>query len=135
LYFGPIWDFDLSMGNAGYDNLNRTYGCHIRQAPWFDRLFQDPAFREKVKARWNAMKEDGTLNDIPQYAQARATWLEKQQIKNYSIWPFSDSVDWVQHVNRGSYALEVKELIRWLEARTLWMDRYVSHASMSCSVI
>ncbi|RYZ81189.1 MAG: hypothetical protein EOO68_36240, partial [Moraxellaceae bacterium] len=86
LFFGPVWDFDLSMGNAGYSDVEKTYGCHIRNSPWFDRLFQDSAFRTKVKARWQTLKDDGTLIYLTQYAQARATWLDTQQEKNYQLW-------------------------------------------------
>ena len=134
LFFGPIWDFDLSMGNAGYSDVEKTYGCHIRRAAWFGRLFEDPAFRTKVRARWQVLKDDGTLDYILQYAQARATWLETQQIKNYRKWSITDVASWVNHVSRGTYDLEVKELIRWQKARTQWMDRYISDPAMSCNI-
>ncbi|MDZ7928310.1 MAG: CotH kinase family protein [Agrobacterium sp.] len=47
LFFGPIWDFDLGLGNAGYDDVDKTYGWHIRKAPWFDRLFKTLRLMQK----------------------------------------------------------------------------------------
>lgn len=125
LFFGPIWDFDLSMGNAGYDNVDKIAGWHIRPSAWFTRLFQDPAFKNKVTARWNSLKAEGKLEYIFQYASARATWLDKQQQKNYLLWSITDVAPWVMHGTHGgtgSYAAEVKELIRWQRERYKWMD-------------
>lgn len=122
LFFGPIWDFDLAMGNAGYDDANNPAGWHIRQKPWFDRLFQDPAFKVKVKARWNTLKSEGKLDYIVQYAQARAAWLDTQQKKNYELWSINDFAVWILHPPLGTYDLEVQALINWQKARITWLD-------------
>lgn len=138
LFFGPIWDFDLSMGNAGYDDVDKTDGWHIRYNPnfpnvtnniWFTQLFKDPAFVAKVKARWKTLKDEGKLEYIFQYAQARATWLDKQQKKNFLTWSITDTEtdinSWVRHGTNGgtgSYEAEVAQLIKWQRARVVWMD-------------
>ncbi|MDO8341916.1 MAG: CotH kinase family protein [Cellvibrio sp.] len=125
LFFGPIWDFDLAFGNAGYDDVDKTYGWHIRPAPWFDRLFQDPAFKTKVKERWNNAKAEGKLDYIFLYANARAAWLDKQQQKNYMLWSITDFAPWILHGSHGgigSYEAEVKEMVRWQRERYQWLD-------------
>lgn len=125
LFFGPIWDFDLALGNAGYDDVDKTYGWHVRKASWFDRLFQDAAFKAKVKTRWNSLKAEGKLEYIFQYAEARATWLDKQQKKNYMLWSVTDFAPWILHGSHGgtgSYEAEVKELVRWQRERYNWLD-------------
>jgi hypothetical protein len=122
LFFGPVWDFDLAMGNAGYDDANNPQGWHIRQKPWFDRLFEDPAFTAKVKTRWLQLKAEGKLQHIIDYAEARALWLETQQQKNFVIWSVTDFDSWIQHVIQGSYDAEVRELIRWQRERLEWLD-------------
>ena len=58
LFMGPLWDFDLAAGNANYAEAFRTEGWHIRNAPWFSRLFEDPAFAARVKLEWNEIKAD-----------------------------------------------------------------------------
>jgi hypothetical protein len=122
LFFGPVWDFDLALGNAGYGDVDKTYGWHIRNASWFARLFQDPAFVTKVKAKWQAIKLNGDLELIFQYAQARAVWLDKAQKKNFERWPIFDWREWYTRVIMGSYDLELKEMIRWQRERAVWMD-------------
>jgi hypothetical protein len=129
LFFGPIWDFDLALGNAGYDDVDKTYGWHIPLAPWFERLFQDPAFKAKVKARWNSVKAEGKFEYIFLYANARATWLDKQQQKNYMLWSITDFAPWILHGSHGgtgSYEAEVKEMIRWQRERYKWLDAEIN---------
>lgn len=129
LFFGPLWDFDLASGNAGYNDADKSYGWYIRTYPWFEQLFKDPAFQAKLKTRWNALKADGKLDYISQYAQARATWLDKQQKKNYQLWSITDFAPWILHGGHGgtgSYEAEVKEMIRWQKERIDWMDRQIN---------
>src|SRR5690606_2547891 len=44
LGMGPLWDFDLSMGNVDYSVAVNPLGWWIRHGPWFVELFKDPAF-------------------------------------------------------------------------------------------
>lgn len=122
LFFGPIWDFDLALGNAGYDGLANTSGWRIRQAPWFERLFQDPAFEQKVKQRWAELKSEGKINRIFEYAKARAIWMEEQQQQNFNLWQIFYWETWYTRVLPGSYRAEVNEMLRWQHERALWMD-------------
>ena len=126
IFFGPIWDFDLALGNAGYNNVDKTYGWHIRNAPWFTRLFQDPAFAAKVKTRWQTLKAEGKIGLIFEYAQARAVWLNKMQAKNFEKWPIFNWTSWYTRVVMGSYDAEVNEMIRWQRERAVWMDAQLS---------
>ncbi|MFO1390372.1 CotH kinase family protein [Cellvibrio sp.] len=121
-FFGPIWDFDLSMGNAGYNDVDKSYGWHIRKAAWYDRFFQDPAFVAKVKERWTKLKSEGKIEYLAQYAEARGAWLDKQQKANYQIWSVTDFAGWIMHVPRGSYSAEVTEMVRWQRERNAWID-------------
>jgi hypothetical protein len=126
LFFGPIWDFDLALGNAGYSDVDKTYGWHIRKASWFSRLFEDPAFDAKVKARWQALKAEGKFELVFLYADARATWLDKAQERNFNLWQIFDWETWYTRIIMGSYDLEVEEMIRWQRERYEWMDEQFS---------
>lgn len=128
-FFGPIWDFDLAMGNAGYNNVEQTSGWHTRNSPWIAQLFRDPAFEAQVKARWQTLKAERKFELLFVYMRARATWLETQQQKNYQLWSITDFAPWIAHGKNGgtgSYAAEVNELIRWQRERYQWMDAQFS---------
>jgi hypothetical protein len=122
LTFGPLWDFDLAIGNVNYGSADQTAGWHIRLAPWFSRLFQDPAFEARVKARWQLMKTDGTLDALFAYIDRREAELALVQARNFSRWPVLGSYVWPNRVITGSYAGEVAAMRGWLLARTRWMD-------------
>jgi len=126
LFFGPIWDFDLALSNAGYDGVGLTDGWHIRKATWFARLFEDPAFEAKVKARWQQLKAEGKFEQIFQYAEARALWLDNAETKNFNLWPIFFEQSWYTRIILGSYDLEVQEMIRWQRERLVWMDAQLS---------
>ena len=50
---GPVWDFDQSFGYFHTAN----YRLSIRQTPWFQRLFKDPAFIQEVSIQLEACKK------------------------------------------------------------------------------
>ncbi|MDG2382434.1 MAG: lamin tail domain-containing protein [Pirellulaceae bacterium] len=71
---GPAWDFNLSLGNGNY--LQGAYpegwyhtGISSSQYPYWDRLFEDPNFEQRVIDRWQELRAsvwstESLLNDI-----------------------------------------------------------------------
>ena len=57
LEMGPIWDFDISMGNyfqeGGTQVANNPEGFYIKNVTWYQRMFTDPEFVDLVKNRFN----------------------------------------------------------------------------------
>lgn len=122
LHFGPVWDFDLAMGNVNYDGADRVEGWHVRTAPWFSRLFQDPAFEAKVKARWRQMKGDRTFDRLVEHISARQRYLGVVQARNFARWPILGTWVWPNRVVTGSYDGEVIAMRDWLRRRRDWME-------------
>lgn len=122
IFFGPFWDFDLAIGNVNYDNADKIEGWHTRQAPWFGRMFQDPAFDAKVKARWAQLRRDKVIDNLFSYVLARQRYLSKVQVKNFERWPILGTWVWPNRVVTGSYVGEVTALQDWLFQRMRWMD-------------
>ncbi|MBP5773079.1 MAG: CotH kinase family protein [Eubacterium sp.] len=63
MYAGPIWDIDLSSGNASktfykayYDGNDSYKNLHCTEMRWYGFLMQSDEFVAKVKARLAAMK-------------------------------------------------------------------------------
>jgi hypothetical protein len=53
LRFGPLWDFDRSMGSFWTDKPQPPEGWYARgHGRWTNRLFTDPAFVDAVHQRW-----------------------------------------------------------------------------------
>jgi hypothetical protein len=125
LVMGPLWDFDLAAGNANYADAFMTEGWHIRAAPWFSRLFEDPAFAARVKLAWNEIKAD----ELPAMLAAVTTGsasLQQPQLNNFQRWPTLETYVWPNYAIPGSYAGEIGYLNNWLTARISWMDRQIN---------
>jgi hypothetical protein len=121
LRMGPLWDFDLAAGNVNYSEAFRTEGWRIRTAPWFSRLFEDPAFVARVQLLWNEIRNDqlaAMLQSIP----ANAAKLQQAQLNNFQRWPILEMYVWPNYKVTNSYAGEIDYLDSWLRARIAWLD-------------
>jgi hypothetical protein len=121
LFMGPLWDFDIAAGNIDYDGAFLTSGWWVRDAPWFSRLFQDPAFAARARQMWNEIKAD-ELPAMFQSISSDAAAMQQAQLNNFQRWPILENYVWPNNRIPGSYAGEVDYLNTWLAARAAWMD-------------
>ena len=130
LTMGPLWDFNLSMGNAGFNDGWKTDGWLIYTNPvpfWWDRLLQDKNFTQKLAKRWKELRKDTLatsklLDEIDQTAE----YLSEAQKRNYQRW----SVLGRQAFGNPppglpTYQQEVKQMKTWLQARLKWIDTHI----------
>lgn len=122
LYFGPLWDYDITLGNVNYGNADNTAGWQIAGSPWFARLLQDPAFSQRVKLRWQEIRNNGILTDWRKQIITRWDYMSAEQRRNFDRWPILNMWVWPNRVVPGSYDGEVAALQEWLTARINWMD-------------
>jgi hypothetical protein len=125
LFMGPLWDYDLAAGNADYADAFKTEGWHIRTAPWFARLFEDPAFVARVKLAWNEIKADELPAMFAGVTTSSAS-LQQPQLNNFQRWPILEIYVWPNYRIPGSYMGEIDYLNTWLTARIAWMDRQMN---------
>ena len=129
LYQGPVWDFDLTMGNVRSNGIDeRTDGIWAGRAHyWFRGLMAMPEFRSLVTARWNALIE----NEIP-YAIARVEYLFTHYydafLRNFEAQPVL-GVRWgtlpsAPRYEITTYAGQVEFLLEWIDERASWLDDY-----------
>lgn len=126
-----VWDFDIAFGNA--DHITWEQGASSRewdgwfiktQSPWFDRLFQDPAFVSALKSRWNELKPE--LDELPDFIRDHAASLQEAQARNFSPKPAGagwsiTKKEWNTSIIRGSYSAEVIYLVDFVEKRIDWL--------------
>jgi hypothetical protein len=121
LHMGPVWDFDLAAGNANYSDAFKTGGWWVREAPWFSRLFEDPAFASRAREIWNEVNSD----QLPEFLAAihiRAASMQQAQLNNFQRWPILETYVWPNYTIPGTYAGEIAYLDEFLRARIEWMD-------------
>src|SRR5690606_28865732 len=57
--FGPLWDFDLSLGLSLDGSPRPPEGFQTRdRMPWTIRIFEDATFREQLAERWAELKPE-----------------------------------------------------------------------------
>lgn len=122
LTFGPVWDFDLAIGNNTLYDCDKTDGWYVREGPWYNRMFEDPAFVGKVKAKWAQLKATGRLDDLLEHLDHQTLNLSKVQVKNFQTWDILSLWVWPNRVVTGSYTGEVAATRDWLRDRIAWMD-------------
>lgn len=61
---GPAWDYNLSLGNGNYLEgaypegwYNSAY-TNRPEYPYWDRLFEDPAFEQAISDRWTELRQN-----------------------------------------------------------------------------
>lgn len=125
LHFGPIWDFDISCGNIHYDDCDNPEGFYANRFVYASRLLEDPAFVQRVKDRWNEIKEP-LLAETRAYVPEHVAFLAKATEWNYKVWKTLD-VDIWPHAHAGeTYEEQIAYLVDWLEKRYTWMDAAIN---------
>ncbi|MBQ3710822.1 MAG: CotH kinase family protein [Bacteroidales bacterium] len=135
LEFCHVWDFDLSLGNCSFfgdiGGGNGPEGFYVKDYGfqgygwgWYYRLFQDPAFRTKVKNRWNELKPQ--LETIPAFIDERAEYLNRVASNNFKRWNILGTNVWSQVVIPGSYAGEINYLKDFYNKRLKWLDQEIN---------
>ena len=128
LCMGPVWDFDIGAGNIDYGNCDDPTGWYVRYSAWFGRLFEDEAFAEEFRERWNYVKRNN-LPGMFEMIDETAALLARSQAMNFEKWPILGYYVWPSapgYEERDTYESEVKYLKDWLEARIKWMDKEIN---------
>ena len=122
---GPVWDFDLSLGNNYSANAVSTEGFSIQGSLWYSRLFQDSIFVNKVKERYRFYysHQDLFLEEI----DANAFRLNDAQDRNFTKWPILGVWVWPNATNFPEYSHEVSYLKEWFKNRMDWLNEEIEN--------
>ena len=117
---GPLWDFDLAFGNVDYSECEYPTGFWVKYHAWYDRLFQDEVFVEKVKERFLYYRENQSyiLEKIDDYANQ----LKWSQYENDKKWDLFGNYVWPNPVFFDTHEAEVDHLKEWYNERMDWLD-------------
>jgi len=129
IYMGPVWDFDLGGGNADYRSCDDPAGWYVRTGIWIARLFEDEAYVQEFKNRWNYIKNNGYFEVFFQRIDDTAKYIEKSAKMNFERWPTLGIYTWPnanEWWERTTYQSEVDYLKKWLKTRIAWMDKEIN---------
>ncbi|CAN5156679.1 hypothetical protein BH09BAC5_BH09BAC5_10230 [soil metagenome] len=147
LTIGPVWDYDISWGNANYCDgavdtgwayqFGNVCGNDNWQIPfWWDRLMQDPAFRDKVKCRWSELSQTILSKQyLFNYCDSMAILLNESQQRNFVQWPILGAYVWPNPSPiPTTYQGEIDELKSWIDNRWNWLDANMPGTLANCNL-
>jgi len=119
LKMGPLWDYDIAFGNVNYAN-HSPEGFYVKNISWYMRLFQDPAFVNKVKERFDYFysHREEMLNNINE----SAVYLRYSVEENNNRWGIFYTYSWPNTSIWGNYQNEVQQLKQWFNQRMEWLN-------------
>jgi len=124
---GPVWDFNLSMGNADYHEgwMPNSWIVYTIPVPfWWHRLLEDESFARQFADRWRALRKDtlATAN-IMATIDKTARLLDEAQARNFQKWSILGRYVWPNpRPFPRSYKGEVRRLKSFLAVRAKWID-------------
>lgn len=133
LKFCHLWDFDLTLGNCDYyDDGNhgptgwwiKDHGSWGKNHGWYYRLFMDPDFVAKVKARWNELYPE--LLKVPAFISEQEFILKDAAAHNFERWPILGVYVWPNYKVLGSYAAECEWLRTFYSQRIDWLNTNIN---------
>jgi hypothetical protein len=129
IVFGPLWDFDIAMGNTTLDRFRTPPGWHLGARPYVGRLYQDGGFVRALARRWREVRRMGLRRRVLAGIARDARTLARPQVRNFRRWQILGRYVWPNPVDprtgryRPTWRSEVAYLRRWIAARIAWMDR------------
>ncbi len=136
LCFGPMWDFDLAMGNAncvkGFDswagfNPYHVLNVNANSNPWFCQALSSKWFRELVIERWNELQDE--FNDIPNTVINEAESNYQSYCRNFEKWDIlgkQTNISPEEIVALPTYKDHYTYLSNWLSKRVNWLTENIN---------
>jgi hypothetical protein len=122
LFAGPVWDFDRSLGTPYDERATDARGWfladsdgtnYFRQGAWL-RLFEDPSFKARYKARFLSLL-DSTLSP------EELTSLVDELAGQVGAAAQRDYDRWMLQPNSGTHETEIAILRNFLVERAAWI--------------
>lgn len=142
-HMGPLWDFNLALGNANYctgsgidgwvlNFNNKCPGDGWLISGWWDRMLTDTVFTQLVQSRWATLRQgplrtEVVLGQIDQMVEE----LGPAAIRNHEHWGTLGTYVWSNSFVGDTYPEEIDFLKNWLQDRLAWMDENIANISSS----
>ena len=135
LKMGPIWDFDLSLGNPGHlgDDLRQPTGWYTSlyfKNIWYHYLMQYPSFKENLKTRWNEIYNN-QIQDLLGNVYPSANSIAKSRYLNFIRWDVIGSwEDWYtapEILEADTYQKQLEFLYNYLYIRIEWLNQEINN--------
>ncbi len=134
LRMGPIWDFNLSMGNGWdcfvqnrenwmYNYNEKCLGANSQIPFWWSRLLEDEYFTNELRCTWEDYRSSFLQTDsVINYLNQRAEYIADAKDRNFVRWPILEVKVHFNFFLGGNYDAELNYVKDWLSFRLNWLD-------------
>jgi len=129
---GPLWDYNLSFGNANYHNgwdtnnlqVFERLGKDMRKNPfWWSILMRDSVFTNPFKTRWETLRKNQLSEErILEVTDSLINLLGKAADRNFERWPILGEQIVPNYFVGDTYESEVDWLKSWIADRLENLD-------------
>ena len=134
IYFGPLWDFDLAIGNDKRLRDGGSKGFYVgdshsefkQRSLWFGALMEQHWFRVLVRKRWEEKRD--LFADASAYAAVCTELVRDAAERNFDIWGslgkrINQEPDHI--VAYTTYDQHADNAVAWLADRYEWLNAYI----------
>ena len=132
LEMGPVWDFDLAFGNMYMDNPQYNDWATIGDSDnnsyigltWYNYLMTDDSFREKVRARWDEVKDEMLQTSLDTLSEYKPLIMPSAE-KNFGVWKTLSRANGFQPLamkENNTYSSQLQYLTKFFYSRQKWID-------------
>lgn len=134
LTFGPMWDFDLALGNfidvKGFDswkglNVYDTANISSNSNPWFCYIVHQEWFRKLVINRWN--EKYAELSTLDEFITEEANLHNEGYSHNFTKWNVLGQKVYSEPdeiAKLSTFEQHAAYLSDWVEKRVSWLNEY-----------
>ena len=115
---GPVWDFDKSFGTLTGETA--TAPSRLQHAPWFERLFQDPAFVEEVNRQFTLFRE--AIPQLNDWIDETYNYLLGAYVENNIRWGSLTLKSYDYDAVIAKAAEEKEKTKKYISDRAAWLD-------------
>ncbi len=135
---GPVWDFNLALGNANYCDGARISNWSVDfnticpldgwGVPfWWGNLTVDNNFKKQIRTRWQQLRTKELSNTRINYViDSMKLALGDAPSRNFQKWPILGVFVWPNPFVGATYASEINYLKSWLTNRIAWIDGQIA---------
>jgi len=130
---GPIWDFNLTYGNANYYNgwiptgfqYQADLGGDYWQNPfWWNKLMRDQSYVKSLKKRWATLRlKELSSQRINYVVDSLTSLISEAEVRNYVRWPILGTAVWPNYYVGPTYTSEIIWMKDWITKRLIFMDQ------------
>lgn len=137
LFFGPVWDYNISFGNADYYDGGYSDGWMMDflstnqeflnyenfQVPfWWKKIFNETVFQNSVNTRWRELQPlIFNSNFINGFIDSLVIHLDESQQRNFERWQILGTYVWPNFFIGETYEEEINFLKSWIQERLQWL--------------